>query len=174
MIKKTPDLISVADDIQRVLFTDADSDLKVAIIGASYLDTCLRAFLHKKLIKSSITDKILQPDRGILGSLSGKADMLYAMGLMKKDHYENTRTIAEIRNKFAHVHSDVTFETEEVAALCSKIHLIGPVRKTMTVSPRNAYMSTIITMSAYHIFKGIGNNELSLVEVLENARELKH
>ena len=97
------------------------NDLACVLLGVNFLDDTMRAILAKILKKSSVTDAILNPSRGFLGTFSSRRDLLYCMGLVEKKIYEDLCTIAEIRNIFAHSFDIISFDSEKIVKLLIKL-----------------------------------------------------
>ena len=97
-----------------------ESDLAVILISSSFIDACLLSLLEKKLLKSNTTDRLLG-NSGILGSLRSRADLCYVLGLLPKQHYNDIVEIAEIRNRVAHHHLNLSFEDVEINTRVSKL-----------------------------------------------------
>ena len=97
-----------------------ESDVACVLIGTSYLDQTLASLLERYFIESKITAKFLHP-HGPLGSLNSRSELGYCLGLISKAFNNNVSHIAEIRNKFAHRHLLLTFETEEITTIIEKL-----------------------------------------------------
>ena len=91
------------------------------LISTSFLDQCLASILGNFFIKSDTAKKLLDPGSGTLGTFSARADLCYCLDLISKELYQNLRTVAEIRNRFAHSHFFLSFEDSEVAELCNNL-----------------------------------------------------
>ncbi|WP_394885975.1 MltR family transcriptional regulator (plasmid) [Mesorhizobium sp. AaZ16] len=101
-----------------------EKDLAVILIAASFLDVCLRSLLEKKLLEGSVSDRMLS-HKGVLGSMSARADLCYALGLLPKRAYQDLGAIAEIRNIVAHHHLTQSFKTGDIAAKCATLDAIS-------------------------------------------------
>lgn len=95
-------------------------DLVCVVVATSYLDHTLAALLQAHFIDSSIVEKLLKPC-GALGELMAKADLAYCLGLITKHDRQNVETIAQIRNRFAHLIDDISFADPEVERLCDEL-----------------------------------------------------
>ncbi|HDH12561.1 MAG TPA: hypothetical protein ENG83_10285 [Nitrospirae bacterium] len=84
------------------------SDLARVLIGTSFLDESLRSLLQRYFIKSDTAKNILSPN-GFIGLFANRCDLSYCLNLIKKKTYKDLRTIAEIRNLFAHSHLNGSF-----------------------------------------------------------------
>ena len=98
-----------------------ESDLACVVIGAAFLDTTLGTLVARKLIPSSVTEKLLAPS-GALGSFATRADLAYCLGVVKKSHYQDLCKILEIRNQFAHSHLQFGFHHPTVRQLCDQLN----------------------------------------------------
>lgn len=101
-----------------------ERDIACVLISTSYLDNCMASLLGRYFAKTSVSGKLLDPRRGLLGAYSARADLCYCLGLVAKEVYQNLQAIAQIRNQFAHSHLSVTFDDPEVRQWC--LDLISP------------------------------------------------
>ena len=97
------------------------SDLTVALIGATFLEECLRSLLSSRFKVGGTATSLLHPGRGPLGTFVARMDLAYCLGLIDKSTVAALRTIAEIRNTFAHSYVEGHFEQDDVGALCDKL-----------------------------------------------------
>ena len=98
-----------------------ESDLACVLIGASYLAELLASMLKASFIESSVSDKILNPQRGAVGEFAARADMAYCLGLIDKSIYKDIMQVAEIRNLFAHKHFALDFGDATIRDACEKL-----------------------------------------------------
>lgn len=105
-----------------------ESDMSIVIVSVSYVDACLGALLQSFLLHSSVTEKLLDPRSGVLGSFSAKSDVAYSMGLIPKSIYQDLQQLGEIRNQFAHHHLSLTFSDSAIDAFCNKLNHIGTMK----------------------------------------------
>jgi DNA-binding MltR family transcriptional regulator len=104
---------------RKPLFDDPfaySQSLPYVIASVAFLEQALSTLLANFLIKSYTAETLLD-HRGALGSFKAKADLAYTLGLIPKLLFQNLSVIGEIRNRFAHTHAEVTFESEEIASL---------------------------------------------------------
>lgn len=98
-----------------------ESDLPCVLIGTNFLDQILASLLEQIFIKSSVTQKMLSPTGGYLGTFSSRADLAYCLELINKKQYQDLAVIGEIRNKLAHSHLALSFMDQEVIDKCNKL-----------------------------------------------------
>jgi DNA-binding MltR family transcriptional regulator len=156
-----PDLLG--DEVQKIDSVLVDgTDLAVALIGTSFLDECLRSLLSAHFRPGGTSEGLLRSGRGALGSYSTRADLAYALGLLDEHALKALRTIAEIRNAFAHSYTDATFSDGEIAAFCSRLDYAYEVfvnqkravnaertraaLDSFFVKPRNCFTYTCVTL----------------------------
>lgn len=106
------------------------SDISTVMVGASYLDACLATLLRAVLHNSEVTENLLAPNGGFLGTFAVRADLAYVLGKIPKLLYQDLRDIATIRNIFAHTHFDIDFNNPTVKSLCNELRYLTslPVR----------------------------------------------
>lgn len=97
------------------------NDLACVLLGINFLDEILRTMLSTALKKSKVTDAILNPSSGFLGTFSDRRDLVYCLGIIDKKIYNDLRVITEIRNIFAHSFDSITFDSEKIVKLLDKL-----------------------------------------------------
>lgn len=99
-----------------------ENDLTFCVVSVSYLEACLKDFLLSKLKKSSVSKQILS-HKGALGSAFSKAQLAYSLGFISKEYFQDIQLLLDVRNLFAHVHTQCSFETSEIARKCQELKL---------------------------------------------------
>jgi hypothetical protein len=94
----------------------ADDPLPYVVLSVAFIEQSLRIYLANTLTKGE-TSKSLLDNNGPLGSFKAKADLCYALGIIPKKLFQVLGAIGEIRNKFAHSHKKLSFESVEIRAL---------------------------------------------------------
>jgi len=118
---KIPLVDVLCKDVRKLADTlNNESDVVVVLVGTSFLETTLGSLLQHHFAKSCVTERLLSP-RGALGTFQGKMDTAYCLGLISKRRFQDLGVIAEIRNKFAHSHLELSFQQPEVFDLCQKL-----------------------------------------------------
>ncbi len=59
--------------------------------------------------------------QGFLASLAAKTQIAHAIGFIDDDEYHDLRIIHRIRNKFAHIPNQTSFQTPEIADRCNEL-----------------------------------------------------
>jgi len=109
-------------DALRAEFSAA-SDRAAAIVAGVFLDEILEELLRTFLVESSKGDKELFSGNGVLSNFSSKIEMSFRLGLISAEEHRTIHNIRDIRNKFAHVLSGISFQTDSVAARCKNIEV---------------------------------------------------
>lgn len=97
------------------------SDLTCVLIGTSYLAELLASALKESFIGDSVSEKLLDPQRGAIGGFATRADLAYCLGLISKTAYQDLIKVAEIRNMFAHKHLALDFGDISVRKTCDEL-----------------------------------------------------
>ena len=128
------------------------------IVWAALLDTRLRELISNFMIDDKAVENLLgtdkDPDRP-LSSFASRARIAYCLGLISFNEYDDLKTIATIRNKFAHrVHSITTENDKEIVDLCKKLKtakvLIPYIfRPTDIVKPMDSFISAVIFLDMH-------------------------
>ncbi len=101
-------------------FHDAP-DRVLAIVGAAYLDSLLERLFRAVFVEDKKqADNLLAPT-GALGSNGARYQLAYCLGLLEKKQRDDLRTIAKIRNAFAHRYNVPSFEHEDAKKLLAKL-----------------------------------------------------
>lgn len=104
-----------------------DSDRAVAIVAASLVETRLEEAILSYLQRD---DKIVQDlfrSSGPLGSFSAKIRIAYLMGITSKVLMHELERMKNIRNKFAHNLSAMSFDETAIADQCKNLKIIDDV-----------------------------------------------
>ena len=127
----------LSDDSRRIInVCNNEPDLPAALVTTSYLDAGLRTLLAAFFRESSVANRLLDSTRGALGTFASRADLAYALGLIPKPLYQDVMRIAEIRNKFAHTHLEVTFDSDDVRGLCAELHYLETLSREASADLR--------------------------------------
>ncbi|HJU05299.1 MAG TPA: MltR family transcriptional regulator, partial [Nitrospiraceae bacterium] len=96
-------------------------DRVVAIVGAAYLDSTLDSLIRAIFVDDQgEADRLLRPE-GALGANGSRCQLAYCLGLITRDQRDDLKTIARIRNEFAHDFRRSSFNDDRVRDLCSKL-----------------------------------------------------
>jgi len=113
----------VHSDLDNLLVTfNEGTDLACVLVSASYLDDALAQLLEGYLIRGKTSTRLLETD-GAIGGMGVRADVAYSLGLLSKPHYCNCRTVAEVRNLFAHTHKPLGFTDEPALSAVRRLQL---------------------------------------------------
>jgi DNA-binding MltR family transcriptional regulator len=123
-----------------------ESDRVVAIVGAAYLDSLLDSLLRAVFIDSpEEVDRLLRSDAP-LGSNGSRYQLAFCLKLIRRDQREDLKTIAKIRNLFAHDFKSLSFDTPPARDLCANLQQ----PKLLATMPANIFAArTAQQMSAY-------------------------
>lgn len=78
-----------------------EDDVYIAIVATTHLEYLLCTLLHEMMIEDEVTDGLFNVDRE-LGSMSKCNKFCYCLGLIPEDVHLCIKTLAKIRNDFAH------------------------------------------------------------------------
>lgn len=99
-----------------------ENELSCVLLGVNFIDEAMRTILRSKFINSNVAKNILNPTKGFLGNFSSKLDLLYCLGVIKKNAYEDLKILAQIRNVFAHSFPSINFESEKIDGLIDSLN----------------------------------------------------
>ena len=156
--KKSFRIEALSQDSKKVFdVLNEQTDIAIVMIGAAWIDECVRTLLQEHFIKSQVTDKLLNPAGGALGNYSVRCDIAYGLKLINKRIYQNLNFIGQIRNNFAHTHISLGFDDQEIRDLCEQISTplksyfeqtdiedeSHPTQEQLTIRARNIFKLSI-------------------------------
>ncbi len=156
-----PEVLSKDSEKFRAVLNAESSDLSVVLVATSYLDASLAGMLQKFFIESRTSDRLLDT-RGPLGSFVARADAAYALGLISKPMYRCFIAVAEIRNEFAHHHTELTFSSPDVTNLCNGLNYIdvtgspNHLLRQFVTTPRDRFVITVVLVSQQLLVLALG------------------
>lgn len=119
---KSIKLGELSEDTQKVYeVLNKESDLACVLIGASYLSELLASSIKVVFVKTSISEKILDPQQGVIGGFASRANLARCLGIIGKNVRQDLIKVAEIRNKFAHKHLALDFEDPDIRNDCDEL-----------------------------------------------------
>jgi hypothetical protein len=108
------------EELLRVMeHTSGESDRGITLIIAAHAEACLRRILEAVLIDSKETEKLFEGPYAPFGSLSGKTQAAFIMGLITKRERDEIDALRGVRNVFAH-ETNASFEHPKIAKICNK------------------------------------------------------
>ena len=151
------DLLEQVKELRKRL--SKESDVGGVLISTSFLEACLASLLRVHFVKSSVTEKLLNPTSGTLGTFSSKCDVAYCLNLILKETYQDLAIIGQTRNIFAHNHLKASFKDGDVREICSKLNAPNDYLeanqdqsnyndvKEYFESPKNRFIYTVSSIS---------------------------
>lgn len=124
-----------SDSLQREF--DGASDRAAAIVAGAFLDELLQELLREFFVEQpEQVNKKLFEGTGPLATFSSKIEIAFRVGLVSEGEHRSLHTIRGVRNEFAHVLGDVSFETQSIRDRCRNIEVPASM-----VSPRSVPLS---------------------------------
>jgi len=100
-----------------------ETDRAAALIVGAFLDDALDGMIRAFVLpRKKILDRLLAPS-GALSSAAVKTELVYLLGLIDRQEYENLGLIRDIRNRFGHSHECLTFDAPGIRTLCEDLDL---------------------------------------------------
>ena len=113
------DLLEQVKELRKRL--SKESDVGGVLLSTSFLEACLASLLRAHFKKSRVTENLLNPTSGTLGSFSSKCEVAYCLSLILKTTYQDLVIIGQTRNIFAHNHLKASFNDDDVRQICCKL-----------------------------------------------------
>jgi hypothetical protein len=126
-----------------------DSDRAAAIVAHAALEHCLRILLSVMLGAGESAIYLLGDDDrpGKLG-FTDQCRLAHALGLIDNNELHDLKTVARIRNRFAHSHDHREFDKEPIKSLCEGLKILGEYDISKLDSRRTRYQFVIMCLSA--------------------------
>lgn len=126
MAKKQRRVVPLEELVPRALIESMrdGTDLACALIGGAYIENAAGSLLEKIMVdapEANGPNGILNDHKGILGTASARIEMCFCLGLIDRATRKNAKTIAQIRNMFAHSHVPVGFSNAPVRRECENL-----------------------------------------------------
>jgi len=93
-------------------------DLTAAITAATLLEGALERALTKRMVRMTAAEHNKLFHSGPLRNFQPKVDMGRALALFGAETEADLRAVADVRNKFAHSFSNVSFATPKISTIC--------------------------------------------------------
>jgi hypothetical protein len=108
------------EELQQVMRHTADeSDRGITLIIAAHIETCLRRILEAVLLQSKETEILFDGPYAPFGSLSGKTQAAFVMGLITRSERDRIDAVRGVRNVFAH-EATAGFEHPKIKTICAR------------------------------------------------------
>ncbi len=119
-----------------------ESDRGLVLVGVSFLDAQLEAFLRAKFsLESPKTQAAIDPlfdTFGPLASFSAKSRVAYALDLIDDSMCRDLELLRKLRNRFAHTTEQAEFDAPDVVKLTEKLegadHAVRALKKRRVAS----------------------------------------
>lgn len=118
-----------------------EPDRILAIIADAYLNDLLQNGLKVKFRGSKKSLDTIFRRQGFLDSLAAKAEIAHAIGFIDSDEYHDLKIIRKIRNKFAHIPNQISFQTTEIADMCNDLKY-GKMLPELQAADRSLFNDT--------------------------------
>lgn len=96
-----------------------ESDRGITLIIAAHIESCLRRILEAVLIDSSEATSLFEGPYAPFGSLSGKTQAAFVLGLITKSERDRIHAVRGVRNVFAH-EASASFDHPKIMKICNK------------------------------------------------------
>lgn len=96
-----------------------ESDRGITLIIAAHIEACLRRILETVLINSKEVENLFEGPYAPFGSLSGKTQAAFVMGLITRSERDQIDAVRGVRNVFAH-EANASFNHPKIAKICNK------------------------------------------------------
>jgi hypothetical protein len=131
-------------------------------------------------MQSDVRSEMFERD-GPMATFARKTSMAVALGIIGAKSRANLKIIRHVRNAFAHAKIPIDFDTDEVVAACSELHLINPEAPQSSREYINTFEGArplfmdvcASTMLMLYAFTGASVTMASVKEVGQEAAKLR-
>jgi len=115
--------------VQALRYSSALDDRSTAIIACAFVEDALEEAIAVRLpgLTPGLRKKMFSPSGGAAGNMSAKIDLAEALRAVGQSAAIDLRTMASIRNKFAHMMRADKFDSEQVRGLTENLRRIEEV-----------------------------------------------
>jgi DNA-binding MltR family transcriptional regulator len=137
-------------------------DRVIVIMAVAYIEELLNQLLRGFFIDEvgpakpnaeTEADRLLKPGMPV-GDFASKARLAYCLGLLWEEWYRDLKTIASIRNAFAHHFDDVSFSDPWVTDRCHELQIpklsgFGEFSQDQRPTPRDYFMESVSMLMSW-------------------------
>jgi DNA-binding MltR family transcriptional regulator len=118
----------------------------MALTLVAWLDDTLEHVLKRRFLnKPEAIEKLFGIDRP-LSSLSAKINLAHVLGILNDDLYSDFDIARNIRNDFAHLRDDLSFQTQSIRDRCANFRIIEGALGTQPDQVRNHRDLFVVTL----------------------------
>jgi hypothetical protein len=155
--RKLLDSLPSSEEAGEIIWNLAKRDhYALAMLGASYLNSAIERLLMAHFVPLSPDDQRRMFDgaaNGILGTLSNKIRVAYAIDLLEDDEYGDLIIINDIRNVFAHSLHEINFANNNITDDCNKLCVLRNIsERNWKVSVLNYSTIEIYCETVYYLY----------------------
>jgi len=126
-----------------------------ALVGGALLDERLLKLIQARMIERATANKFdsFFEGYGPLAGFAARTRLVYLLGFIADNVYQDLCVIRNIRNRLAHSSEDLDFDNEEIKANCAKFHHY--MKQRISDNPRSQFISAVAaldTVLEYLIF----------------------
>ena len=129
--------------------TKGESDRGITLIVAAHIEECLRRILESVLIDSTETKNLFEGPYAPFGTLSGKSQAAFVMGLLTKSERDRIDAVRRVRNVFAH-QASASFEHPDIVKICNK-----PAVNSGRMTIRDEFLHTAINVALPLLYRDL-------------------
>lgn len=112
------------------MLDDHDERGLVLSLAAFAEDTLGRLLVHF-MREPRQAKELVEGFNAPLGTFAARIKAAFALGLLRREQFEDLEVLRRIRNEFAHNWQEVTLERNDLAGLVGRLHLVGLGGKRM-------------------------------------------
>jgi hypothetical protein len=134
---------------ENTVFKDTNcDDTTAAIISTSILDHLMRLALLLKLRKhpSDVEMRELFGFSGPLGTFADKVTLCSMVAIASQEVKAELKVLGEIRNRFAHSPTHLTFKSPEIASLCKKLKRNSEVNPNIRGEEKRQFLGSVLSV----------------------------
>ncbi len=123
----------------------SETDRGAALVGAALLDQKFSDILRAFMVKSKLTDELLDGTNPPLGTFSARIKIAFSLALIDADELHECDVIRKVRNEFAHRAHRTTFADTKISKLCGRLQSDLPGgRNAFEGKPRQMFINAVV------------------------------
>jgi mannitol operon repressor len=126
--------------LQLLAVARKESDRGAVLVHASMLDELLKRSIEARLVDHAEVEKLTEGFNAPIGTLSSRALLAFATGVISEAEFREAGLIRKIRNDFAHS-IEMSFSDEKVISRCNLLTYAIQDTVEKRNSPRDKFIS---------------------------------
>jgi DNA-binding MltR family transcriptional regulator len=141
-------LLTTAEDLAKFIEElRRETDRGLPLVAAALIDDRLAETLRAFFVDGPSAEKLIDAGNAPLGTLSSRAELCFALGLIDAYEHSEIALIRKVRNEFAHAKHGLNFSNDRVRSFCAQLQSDLPTGAGYPLDdPRFRFMNASVAM----------------------------